>query len=218
MRAASILSIASLAIVFSTPSLAADMRAKGAPRDSLAAKIRYCGECHGPSGRGYQAYYAIPQIAGQPAKYLENQFVALAAHNRDNPLSKKFMGPAISAVSPETRAALAQHFSALKAFPAGGGPRNRMAEGEKIFRDGLPGENVPACSACHGANGEGSDLVPRVAGQMYGYTVDQLVGWAKGYRAKDPETPKNPNTMQAIAKSLTKDQISAVAAYLSRLD
>ena len=50
---------------------------------------------------------------------------------------------------------------------------------------------------------------------MYAYTVEQLAGWGKGYRKKDPVSPGEANTMQSIAAGMTKDQIRAVAAYLS---
>ena len=93
-----------------------------------------------------------------------------------------------------------------------------MAEGKKLFEEGVPDANIPACVACHGDKAQGSDVVPRLAGQFYGYTVDELTDWVRGYRAKDPETPENPNVMQPIASSLSKEQIAAVAAYLSRLD
>ena len=89
---------------------------------------------------------------------------------------------------------------------------------KKIFEEGEPDKNLPACSACHGANGTGSDTVPSLAGQMYAYTVAQLKAWGKGYRRKDPVSPENPNTMQPIAEGMTKEQIAAVSAYLSRLD
>jgi cytochrome c553 len=212
------LAAAVLAVAFSTGTEAADMGGKAGPKGAIKAKIQYCTECHGQSGRGYRAYYPIPRLAGQQVQYLENQFTALAGHNRDNPVAKRFMVPVAERLTPGMRTAIAEYFSALKAPPAGGGPKNLVAQGKQIFNDGLPNENVPACAACHGSNGEGSDLVPRVAGQMYAYTVEQLNGWGKGYRSKDPVSPENPNTMQAIATSMTKEQIAAVAAYLSRLN
>ncbi len=207
-----------LAIVFSSAGQAADTSGRAGPNGAIRAKIQYCTECHGPSGRGSRGYFPIPQLAGQQVQYLENQFTALAGHNRDNPVAKRFMVPIIESITPETRTAIAQYFSALKARPAGGGPKDLVAQGKKIFEGGLPDENVPACAVCHGANGEGSDLVPRLAGQIYAYTAGQLAGWGKGYRSKDPVSPENPNTMQAIAASLTKEQIAAVAAFVSRLD
>ncbi len=207
-----------LAMLLSPAGHATSMSGKAVPKGAIRAKIQFCTECHGLSGRGYRAYYPIPQLAGQQVQYLENQFTALSGHNRDNPVAKRFMVPVIESVAPEIRTAIAEYFSAIKPRPLGGGPKSLVAQGKKIFEEGLPDENVPACAACHGANAEGSDLVPRLAGQMYAYTAGQLEGWGKGYRGKDPVTPENPNTMQAIATSMTKEQIAAVAAYVSRLD
>jgi len=185
---------------------------------SLEAKIHFCSECHGRSGQGFRGYYAIPQLAGQQAKYLENQIKAIHEHVRDDPVAKKIMVPMLSSVDPAMWPAIAEHFSALHPRAHPGGPKNLVAEGKKIFDEGVPDANIPACSACHGENAQGNDVVPRLAGQLYGAVLDELTDWVKGYRAKDPETPENPNVMQPIASSLTKEQIAAVAAYVSRLD
>ncbi|MFY9639876.1 MAG: c-type cytochrome [Rhodomicrobium sp.] len=209
------LGIAIFAIVFSPAAEAA--RRGGASKGALQAKIQYCTECHGHSGRGYRGYYPIPQLAGQQVQYLENQFKALSEHRRDNPVAKRFMVPVIASVDPGMRTAIAEYFNTRTARTVGGGPRKLVAQGKKIFEEGLPDENVPACSACHGADGKGSDMVPRIAGQMYAYLVAQLSGWGKGYRAKDPTSAEDENTMKPIASSMTKEQITAVSAYLSRL-
>ncbi len=185
--------------------------------NSLEAKIHFCSECHGQSGRGFRGYYPIPQLAGQQVQYLENQFKALSEHRRDNPVAKRFMVPVIASVDPAIRTGIAEYFSTRTARPAGGGPKNLVAQGRKIFEEGLPDENVPACSACHGADAKGSDMVPRLAGQLYAYTVAQLSGWSKGYRAKDSASAEDENTMKPIASSMNKQQIEAVAAYVSRL-
>ena len=207
-----------LAIVLSPAGQAADMGGHRFHKGALQAKIEYCTKCHGASGQGYHGSYPIPQLAGQQAQYLENQFKALSEHSRDNPISKKFMVPVINSVGPDMQTAIAEHFSALKARPAGDGPKNLVAQGKKIFEEGEPDKNLPACSACHGTDGKGSNTAPSLAGQMYAYTVAQLKGWGKGYRSKDPASPENPNTMQPIAEGMTKEQIAAVSAYLSRLD
>ncbi len=185
--------------------------------NSLEAKIHFCSECHGQQGQGFHGYYAIPQLAGQQPKYLENQFKAIHEHVRDDPLVKKIMWPYLRDLSPVVFQGLAEHFSALHPRAHPGGPKNLVAEGKKIFEEGIPDANIPACSACHGENAQGNDAVPRLAGQHYRYLVDELTDWVQGFRAKDPETPENPNVMQPIASSLTKAQIAAVAAYLSRV-
>jgi cytochrome c553 len=191
-------------------------QAKTAP-GGLKAKIEFCKTCHGASGEGFRGYYTAPRLAGQTTEYLESQFKAFAAHTRDNPAAKQFMVPVASGLDPATRTALAKYFSGLNAGPAGGGPRNLVAAGKKIYDDGVPEANVPACSACHGPDAKGIEIVPRLAGQMYTYTVAQLTGWGKGLRAKNPESPNEQNTMVPISTSLSKEQISAVAAYISTL-
>ena len=212
------LAAAVVAIVFSPAGHAADIGGHGFHKGALQAKIEYCTKCHGPSGRGYRGAYPIPRLAGQQVQYLENQFKALSEHNRDNPISKKFMVPVINSVAPDMQTDIAEYFSTLKARPAGDGPRDLVAQGKKFFEEGDPDKNLPACSACHGTDGKGSDTFPSLAGQMYAYTVAQLKGWSKGYRSKDPVSPENPNTMRPIAESMTKEQIAAVAAYVSQLD
>ena len=181
----------------------------------LRDKIEYCTTCHGDHAQGLQAYFTAPRLAGQTVEYLENQFKAISAHRRDNPAAKTFMVPVMESVPQGMRHGLAKHFSELAPSPASNGPRGLVEAGRKIFEDGVPDANVPACAACHGQDAHGSDQVPRLAGQLYSYTVAQLAGWIKGYRSKDPVSAEDPNTMQPIAASLTKDQISAVAAYLS---
>ncbi len=181
----------------------------------LRDKIEYCTNCHGAQGEGYRGYFTAPRLAGQTVQYLENQLKAIAEHRRDNPTVKTFMVPVVASIHPGMRASIARHFSELSPPPADGGPRHLVEAGRKIFEEGIPDANVPACAACHGPDAHGSDTVPRVAGQFYSYLVEQLVGWGKGYRSKDPVSPSDENTMKPIASSMTKAQIEAVAAYLS---
>ena len=183
--------------------------------DEVQEKLEYCKNCHGNQAQGFQGYYTAPRLAGQPVEYLENQFEALAKHRRDNPIAQQFMWPAIEGIHQGLGAALARQLNELDAPAADGGPRHLVSAGRSIYEKGVPDENVPACAACHGEDAHGSNQVPRLAGQMYAYTVDQLDGWGKGYRSKDPVSPGETNTMKSIAAGMTKDQIRAVAAYLS---
>lgn len=179
----------------------------------LQDKLGYCKNCHGDHFQGFTGYYTAPRLAGQPAEYLENQFKALKAHRRDDPVAKRFMWPVVSAGAPWS--AIAKHLSALDAPPSADGPRHLVEAGKKLFAEGSPDGNVPACAACHGEDAHGNDQVPRLAGQPYAYVVDQLIGWDKGYRAKDPAAGTDENTMLPIAKGLSKEQIKAVAAFVS---
>jgi cytochrome c553 len=202
-----ILAIACLAAGYAD---AADRTARG----GVQGKIEYCKDCHGLSGQGYRGYFTMPRLAGQQPEYLENQLRNFAERSRDKDLIINMSG--VHGLGPEMRAALAAHFKNLDPPPVGGGPRNLVATGKKIFEEGVPEANVPACSACHGPDAKGQSTIPRLAGQLYPYTVKQLTGWTKERgqaSAKDDTTA----VMSPISHNLTSPQIDAIAAYLSYL-
>lgn len=181
----------------------------------LEAKLGYCSRCHGGHYEGFTGYYTAPRLAGQQAQYLEIQLKAIRTHTRNNPVTKRFMWPVLTHGSSNLWPRIAKRLSEMDAPPAANGPRSLVEAGRNIFEKGVPDDNIPACAACHGEDAHGSDQVPRLAGQQYGYIVGALTGWVNGYRAKDPQSPGDPNTMLPIAKSLNKNQIKAVAAFLS---
>ena len=52
---------------------------------------------------------------------------------------------------------------------------------------GLPDDNVPACQVCHGPEAKGTGPIPRLAGQLYPYTVKELENWDKE-RGQGPDS------------------------------
>src|SRR6202022_2112584 len=99
----------------------------------------------------------------------------------------------------------------LNPKPFGGGPRGSLAEGKRIFDEGLPEANVPACPACHGPTGKGQNEIPRLAGQVYEYTMGQLMGWKK--ERGQGSAIDTSAIMAPTAHNLTGAQVEAVAAY-----
>ena len=179
--------------------------------DEFHAKLLYCKTCHGLSGQGYRGYFPMPRLAGQQPQYLENQLRAFVERRRTNPI----MANVAHALSPSMISELAAHFRALDPKPIGGAPRQGLSLGKRIFDDGIPEANVPACSACHGAEGKGQNEIPRLAGQLYEYTVGQLTGWSK-VRGQGSAVDTSA-IMAPTAHNLTRSQIEAVAAYVSGL-
>ncbi len=198
-----ILPAAILAIV-----LPAASRAQDAHSRDVDAKIAYCKKCHGQSGQGLAAAYSVPRLAGQTVPYLEAKFGIISEHKRDNPVAETFMVPVLGSVDPVIRNAVATYFHGLDPAPAGGGQKDLIPEGKKIFQDGIPEANVPSCTNCHGMDAKGSDAAPRLAGQIYPYTVKVLTNWAIINR--EQEGVKAPTQ-----HLLTDAQIAAVASYLS---
>ena len=178
---------------------------------SLEAKLLYCKTCHGLQAQGYRGYLPMPRLAGQQPQYLENQLRAFIERRRTNPV----MANVAHVLTPSMVSGLAENFENLDPPPIGGAPRHSLALGKEIFENGLPESNVPACSACHGAEGKGQNEIPRLAGQLYEYTVAQLSGWSK---VRGQGTAVDTSAIMApTAHNLTHAQIEAVAAYVSTL-
>jgi cytochrome c553 len=180
-------------------------------KGGLEAKLEYCKTCHGLSGQGYLGYFPMPRLAGQQPEYIEAQLRAFIERRRSNPVMRNVA----HVLSPSMVTALAMHFSHLKSPPFGGAPRGSIATGMRIYEEGLPEANVPACSACHGTEGKGQNEIPRLAGQVYQYTVGQLSGW-KSERGQGTAVDTSA-IMAPTAHNLTRSQVEAVAAYVSFL-
>jgi cytochrome c553 len=208
------LQAAVVAIAFGVAGRADSAARNGVSRGSVEAKIEYCKDCHGLSGQGYHGYLTMPRLAGQNSEYLENQLRAFIARKREKDL---FINMArVHGTSPDMQAALSAHFRELNPPPAGGGPRQLVSTGKQIYEDGVPEANVPACTACHGPEARGQDAIPRLAGQLYAYTVKELTRWDKE-RGQSSAADDTRAVMLPIAHNLSQSQISAIAAYLSYL-
>jgi cytochrome c553 len=185
-------------------------RADDLPERSQS-KIGYCTDCHGSSGQGYSGYYSMPRLAGQTTEYLVRQLRAFAEGSRDRNIGINMSR--VHGLSPGMRTALAIHFRGLNPRPFGRGPQGLVAEGKKIYEEGVPEANVPACAACHGPDAKGNGENPRLAGQLYSYTVKVMVNWDRERGQHDDKAA----VMQPTLRNITKSQISAVAAYVSGL-
>jgi cytochrome c553 len=184
----------------------------GVSAKEFQAKSGYCETCHGLSARGFIGTNPMPRLAGQQPGYIKTQLQAFIEHRRLNPV----MGNVAHVLSPAMVDALAAHFMSLDPPPYGGAPKDIMAAGAKIYHEGLPEAEVPACEACHGADARGGDEIPRLAGQLDGYVIAKLTNWTKE-RGQNANQPDNSEIMTPIAMKLTKEQIAAVAAYVSDL-
>jgi cytochrome c553 len=87
----------------------------------------------------------------------------------------------------------------------------RIAEGRTLFTQGAPDRGVPACSSCHGDQGQGLATFPRIAGQHADYITKQLLAFQR--------TGERPaaTAMEAVAHQLTPTDIANAAAFLQTL-
>jgi cytochrome c553 len=215
MRVSTALMVALCAVAASATAQAQDKnkgKADVAPSE-LKAKIDYCKTCHGLSGQGFRGSYPMPRLAGQQPEYLVNQLDAFIERRRSNPV----MFNVAHVLSPQMEKALADQFRDLDPKPLGGAPRENIAEGKRIYQQGIEKSDVPPCASCHGDDAKGKDAFPRLAGQLHDYIHRKLTNWDKE-RGQDKAKPDNSAIMGPIAHSLTEAQIKAVAAYLSYLE
>ena len=197
-------SLAILAFAFTGSTRAEDTVSK----QDIQAKLQYCEVCHGVSAQGYPGYYPIPRLAGQQVDYIKGQLQGFAEQKRTN----NIMFNIGHVLSPAMISALATSFHDLDPKPIGGAPKELVAEGKKIYEEGIPSAKVAACASCHGHDARGNGQFPRLAGQLYGYVSLQLTNWSK------ERGEVLSSVMAPIARALTDAQIRAVAAYVSNLE
>ncbi len=180
------------------------------PRDDLAQRVRACTACHGEQGRAAPDGYH-PRIAGKPAAYLFNQMVNFREGRRR-------YGPMVYLVDhlgDDYLREIAGHFAAIDLpypppAPAADAAAT-LALGERLVRQGDAARRLPACTACHGSALTGlQPAIPGLLGLPRDYLKGQLGAWANGQRRAHA-----PDCMADIARRLTPEDVSAVAAWLS---
>lgn len=193
---------------------AKDSDAPAVPESELQAKIAYCENCHGVSGRGFHGFYPIPRLAGQQPEYLENQLQAFIEHRRTN----NIMFNVSHVLSRGMLDALAERFHSLNPKPlTTPAPADLVSAGKKIYEGGIEKSDVPPCAGCHGPDAKGNGQFPRLAGQLPDYVFNKLTNWEKE-RGQSSNNPDSSAIMAPIAHNLTEQQIKAVAAYLNQLE
>lgn len=166
-------------------------------------KASLCGFCHGVDGNTKRAF--IPNLAGQNAKYLINQFEQFASGQRKNYV----MSQLADKLSLEERVNLAIHFSEQAPKPfVPKKPNKKMSDASAAA--GQSGFQAK-CQMCHGVKAEGWDQLPRLASQPAEYLIKTLEKFKTDHR------DRNQSPMTSIAKQLSEKEIRDIALYLSTL-
>ncbi len=164
-----------------------------------------CAACHGADGNS--AITLNPKLAGQHPEYLLKQLNNFKEGKRANAV----MAGMVANLSKEDMQGLAKYYAGLKQALGKAKSNGAGSLGEKIYRGGIAATGVPACAACHGANGAGiPKQYPRLAGQHADYAVQQLRTFRTGERANAP-------MMMTIAAKMTDAEMQAVADYMQGL-
>jgi cytochrome c553 len=156
-------------------------------------KAQICLGCHGQGGKSNNPQW--PNLAAQQTTYLINQLKAFKSGGRKNPMMENIAGN----LSDDDMNNLAAYFSKQSAATAGGD--------ESLAKIGK--DKSVMCLGCHGQTAEGNRQIPRLAGQHSDYLVTQLQHFKSGEREN--------GQMQAIAGTLSEDDMKALAAYFGSL-
>lgn len=174
----------------------------------------YCTTCHGVELRGNSSVDA-PRLNGMEGWYLLSQMRAFktgirGTHPED--LTGMEMQPQAAALSD---AGIEDAVAFITSVPVRTGTIEQTVEGDADRGGAL----YAACAACHGASGEGNQVLnaPRLRGQSDWYLLRQLEKYrsgARGYADADPAGQQ----MRAAAAVLTDDaDITDVVAYIGSL-
>jgi cytochrome c553 len=166
-----------------------------------------CSACHGAAGRSTSPTF--PNLAGQTPAYLSLQLHAFRDQTRADPDAQAYMWGMAAQLNDDTIQAIASYYAAQA--PAAGKAANPklLAPGKQIFEEGLASQGVPACATCHGPEGHGNAIFPRLAGQHTDYLVKQMLVIQNALRAAP--------VMHGVIKDLTQVQMREVALYLESL-
>jgi cytochrome c553 len=169
-----------------------------------------CARCHGLDGLG-RGQAAFPKLAGQSLDYLNRSMQAYARAQRHSGM----MEPLASGLSEAELYEVSRYYANLPASAAPQSITNATGEhGKVIAQQGLPGQRVPACNACHGSDTTPRNTAyPKLANQYADYLLLQLDLFKQGKRGGTDYA----HIMQQIAGGLTAEQMREVADYFAGL-
>ncbi len=176
-----------------------------------ATAAAVCAACHMPDGNSMIPQN--PKLNGQHAAYIEKQLLNFKMKpgakepERNNAIMMGFA----SMLSDEDIRNLAAFYASQKPTPGAAKRPDLVAQGERIYRAGLPAKGVPACIGCHAPSGAGIPAqYPALAGQHPEYTEAQLNAFRLGTR-------KNSAQMMTISSKMSEAEIAAVSEYVATL-
>jgi cytochrome c553 len=163
-------------------------------------KVAVCAACHGADGNSGNPDFPI--LAGQTFRYTYLQLKDYKEGRRSDPQ----MTPFAATLSREDMLDIAAFYAAQKPTPiAAKADAAKMEQGRAKAAEAL-------CTMCHLGGFKGQNEIPRVAGQYYPYIVKQMKDFKSGQRTNDA------GTMSAVSKTLSAEDIDALAQYLANLD
>jgi cytochrome c553 len=174
-------------------------------------KFAACVSCHGAEAMGMGIF---PRLSGHPATYISERLQSYRAGVMVGPMSPLMM-PHAANLSDEDIADLAAYVAVLGGLaeePAAAATETVPVLAEAAGDAAAGQQAFAACVSCHGPQGQGMAIFPKIAGQ----TAEYISGRLKQYRAGEMVGPTSP-LMMPHAAGLSDAQIADLAAYVSGL-
>lgn len=162
-------------------------------------KAEVCAACHGVDGNSTVPLYPI--LAQQNARYIYLQLRDFKRGRRKDPL----MSPMAANLSKEDMLDLAAYYSQQRF----NGVNTRGDD--SLVSKGKAVTDAALCTICHLGGFSGQNEIPRSSGQHYEYTLKQLKDFKERRRTNDA------GNMTAVVRTISDEDLEAVAAYLSTL-
>lgn len=193
-----------LLLLLSTPAVAD-------PAAVAAAHWSGCASCHGELGQGLRPKEA-PGIAGQDAGYIEGQMRAFrggirGAHPEDHAGSQMTLMAAAITDDAVLRALSARIAAMPAQFAAPTLVAGNYARGALLYS---------SCAVCHGQQGQGGAVAPRLAGIGDWYLLAQLRKYRDGLRGYQPQDVAG-RQMAGLAAGLGDSDLQDLTAHLGSL-
>ncbi len=170
-----------------------------------------CNTCHGVDGTEATTLLdGFPSLSGQRSEYIFKQLMDYKQGKREGLGIMPNFAANLDEVS---MASVAVWFSQQELPQRENIKSNVTAAVKKMVYKGDSARFVPACSGCHGLDGEGSIVdVPALAGMSPSYFTDTMNRLKKGQRHNDIY-----KRMRLIAKELSDQEITDLAHYYNSI-
>lgn len=163
-------------------------------------KAAFCSHCHGADGNSTEP--EIPRLAGQNADYLVDQIQRFATGKRQDYI----MTSLARTLSDDDKIALAVYFASETPRKVAADPvsAQTLEHGRQKY--------LSVCMPCHGTDGKGNKGYARIAGQHERYIIHTLTNFHNGTGGRTSAA------MSMVAKDLSNNDVTALAAYVHNLE
>jgi cytochrome c553 len=189
------------------PAAATAAPAAGGAGDVAAGQALFatCAACHGAKGEGAGMFPKLTGLSADKAADLLKKYRAGETVGANTAM----MAPNAKALTDANIADLGAFIASLGGSAAVAAPAAAAPAAAGKGDAALGKEKYATCAACHGANGEGAGMFPKLAGTP----ADKIADLLKKYRAGET-VGANTAMMAPNAKALTDADIDNLAAYI----